>query len=254
MKISCGLHPILVLLCIGYGSARNAYIKVYVSNIEGGVATPLAGASVQCFDEDWIARDDQMTAAATTDENGEAVLQYRTKDKSTLWKPTRGWDTFPGNSNPDVYCKITKTPRLGDPNKYYPVFTSTKRNFDQRYTAAFHHVRMYPDRVRRGDRGFYNGWLWAGLLPGGGPKSRRRSHRPGRRLQQTRLVLPELPRDAGHLRPGNERNGALDLPRHPRFSRPTKDLQGDSRRAVRDPQGARGRRFRGRPWSLQLRK
>ena len=37
------------------------------------------------------------------------------------------------------------------------VYTDTKHNFDQDKTAYFKNVMMYPDRVKRGDDGAYNG-------------------------------------------------------------------------------------------------
>jgi len=101
--------------------ARDSKIKIQVFYVDKGKKTPLAGAAVQCYDEDFPDKDDVMTTKVYTDENGWAHLTYEHKKDSTLWNPTRGWDNFPGRSDPDIYCKVTKESNLRSKKAYLTV-------------------------------------------------------------------------------------------------------------------------------------
>ena len=127
-----------------------ATIKLRVMYKEGGQSSSLAGASVKCWDEDYPDGDDRMTDTETTDSNGRVELTYNKKRKSTILNPTRGWDNFGTNSNPDIYCRIEK-------DGVFTMHTPTKYNHNQDKTADFGTIYVYPDRVDRGDPGPING-------------------------------------------------------------------------------------------------
>lgn len=115
------LTILLVAMGLTIGRAKNSKIKIQVFFVDQGITVPLKGATVQCFDEDLSNKDDVMTKQVKTDKKGIAVLEYKKKKKSTWRHRNRGWDSFPGNSNPDIYCKVTKTPRRGDQQRYLTV-------------------------------------------------------------------------------------------------------------------------------------
>ena len=139
--ISLLFFPLAQTLC----QCSASTIQLRVMYLEGGQATSLAGALVQCWDEDFPASDDRMTGVQTTDSSGSVTLHYTRKKKSTIFKPTRGWDRWGTNTNPDIYCRIEK------PGVIYPLTTRTKKNHKQTRIANFGTVYAYPDRVGRGD-------------------------------------------------------------------------------------------------------
>jgi Group XII secretory phospholipase A2 precursor (PLA2G12) len=102
------MNNLLVKLLLIIMVADAAMIKIHVMHKEAGKTSNLAGADVQCWDEDFPDGDDVMTGIVKTDANGHASLEYTAKPKSTMFSPTKGWDNFPHNSDPDIFCRVTK--------------------------------------------------------------------------------------------------------------------------------------------------
>ena len=148
-----------ILLAVSH--AGTIQLKVVFS--EGGVSEPLEGASVKCFDEDFIFRDQTMTDTVTTDAQGIATLSYKNKRGNTFFKPCRAWDCGTSSSGrPDIYCIISKS------DGYFTTkYTPTLENHNQNNVANFGIIRVYPDRQARGDPGTINGCgpasIWGGL-------------------------------------------------------------------------------------------
>lgn len=154
------LSSLLVLSAL-FGACHAGKIKLNVVFSEGGELSPLSGAKVQCFDEDFLFTDDRMTNVVTTGEDGMAELSYQSKRSSSFWRPCRGWDCWPDNHNPDIYCIVSK------PGSFMTAYTSTLENRRQDRTTHFGTIRIYPDRVARGDAGSINGCgpasVWSGV-------------------------------------------------------------------------------------------
>ena len=111
-----GFHSIAVVFLSGLVGANAGTIRICVQAKEGGTASALQGAAVKCYDEDWDA-DDDMTSTYYTGSDGCATLSYTSK--SPKWyNPCTAWDC-PGYTNPDIYCKVTKS-------NYYPVRATQK--------------------------------------------------------------------------------------------------------------------------------
>jgi hypothetical protein len=119
------------------GVTNAATINICVQSKEEGSTSPLPGAAVQCWDED-IDADDAMTGTSTTGSNGCVTLSY-SKKTPKRYNPCTAWDC-PGSTNPDIYCRITKT-------DFYPLCTDTKGNSNQDNIADFGTVTIYPDRT-----------------------------------------------------------------------------------------------------------
>jgi len=153
------IFTLVLVFAVSITATNASTIKLKVVDNEGGKATPLKDAQVQCFDEDFLNTDDRMTDVVTTDSNGSATLTYKRKKGNNFWNPCRGWDCFSG-SNPDIYCVVKKP-------GFLPLYTQTKDNSRQDRVTDFGVVKMYPDRVARGDPGSINGCgpasVWSGV-------------------------------------------------------------------------------------------
>jgi hypothetical protein len=99
------LLPVSLLLV----AADAGFIAIQVQHLDAGSVSNVAGAAVNCFDEDFADGDDAMSTAYTAS-NGKAIFEYRTLAGPSVWNPFQGWDWLTGDShNPDIYCIITKS-------------------------------------------------------------------------------------------------------------------------------------------------
>lgn len=129
----------LLLVCLLTTTHQNSgsLIKIEVEYWEAGVALPLKNAEVICFDEKPGNGLTLLTDTEKTNGKGKVELNYQ-------FVPNEY------NFAPNIYCKIEK-------ENVFTTFTKTKVNHDPWYTADFGIVRVYPDRVARGDAGRFNG-------------------------------------------------------------------------------------------------
>jgi hypothetical protein len=118
---------------------------------------PFAGASVKCWDDDY--NSDDYMAKGTTDSNGCATLNYRTKSYS-WWSCGKNWDGCSGwYSAPDIFCEVS-----GD--CINPQETGMKNNHNQNQLADFGTVNVVTDTDFCGDSSwngcgpsFFPDWL-----------------------------------------------------------------------------------------------
>lgn len=147
------LQILSLVLALSISSA--AQIKVCVQKSFEQQTGTLSNARVRCYDED-IDSDDFMAGSAYTGSNGCVTLSY-TKKTPKWYNPCTAWDC-PGYTNPDIYCKITKS-------GYYKLFTNTKEDHNQNNLADFGTVTIYKDRSNH--PGTMNGCgpadLWSGI-------------------------------------------------------------------------------------------
>lgn len=134
--------------CILFQALEGAQVNVCVKFREGGKETRL-DANVKCWDEDSANPDDAMTSTVRTGSDGCVSLSYSKKDPK-WYNPCNGWDCAPWD-DPDIYCKISKS------GYYLTAYTDTKEDHNQNSVANFGTVKVYPDRVARGDPGSVNG-------------------------------------------------------------------------------------------------
>ena len=108
----------------------------------GGIITPVAGAQVRCWDEDFGNTDDSMTGTATTGSKGCVRLTY--EKKSSKWYNPCTWDCGT-STDPDIYCKV-------DAPGYLTLHTDTLTTRNQNEVTDFGTVTIYPERNLGPDR------------------------------------------------------------------------------------------------------
>ena len=162
--------------------ADAASIDICVDKREGGVSSPLAGASVRCYDEDFGNGDDALTDIATTGSDGCVTLLYK-KRSQTWYNPCAAWDcklwidvmclrkakeslkvfsfvalhflridilSSGASPNPDIYCVVVK-------RGYFPLHTNTMTDQNQDAVTDFVVVTIFPERNEYNSLGSSNG-------------------------------------------------------------------------------------------------
>ena len=136
MKIYMPSTPLLAIsLCGIFATSTDAArIKVTVQSRERGVNTGLAGAEVDCYDEDSFNFDDFLGGNETS------IIPSISHTVSIDYDESKDWD-FPFFTEPDIYCRIRK-------EDYITLYTGTKEDVDAGPddVVDFGTVTVYPDR------------------------------------------------------------------------------------------------------------
>jgi hypothetical protein len=149
MKRACATFAFLCALAVMLSVADAGIIKI-CANLAG---QPVAGAHVECFDEDTL--EDDFMVDGTTGTKGCATLTYETKSTS-FWNCLKGWDGCVW-SNPDIYCWVS-APCIA------PKKTLTKNNQNQNVVANFGTVAVTTDAAFCGNVS-WNGCGASALFP-----------------------------------------------------------------------------------------